>query len=74
MQRKEEMKKIHDQLTALESAVAALKITDLAGADDKEVQALSTRIMRLSGQLNHLAYQLLFTREPDQNRNHEAAE
>jgi hypothetical protein len=55
------MKNIAKEISSLERCIAQLQIPDLANLDSKQAQLLAARIMTLSGKLNQLAYQMLFT-------------
>ncbi len=55
------MENITKEISSLEQRISQLKMPDLANLDSKQVQLLAARIMTLSGKLNQLAYQMLFT-------------
>ena len=55
------MEKLNTELSELEKRVSSLHIPDLTSLDSGQVQLFAARIMNLSGRLNQVAYQLLFS-------------
>lgn len=55
------MDTINKELGELENRVSTLHIPDITMLTNEQVQVVAARIMNLSGKLNHLAYQLLFS-------------
>lgn len=65
------MDTISKELSELERRVKTLPIPDIALLTHEQLQVVAARIMNLSGKLNHLAYQLLFTQEAPYARDNE---
>lgn len=55
------MESINKEISSLEQRISQLQIPDLENLENEQVQLLAARIMTLSGKLNQLAYQMLFT-------------
>lgn len=68
------MEKLNRELGELENRVSTLHIPDITMLTNEQVQVVAARIMNLSGKLNHLAYQLLFSLNLVQNSGHSEIE
>ena len=57
------MEKTSQQLERLEQLIKTLQLPDIAEMSAVQGQQIAARMMNLSGQLNQLAYRLLFSLE-----------